>query len=94
VPFFMSTFDLARLSIAVLVGALAGDKPKYPTVTFDDAEMNPPADEASGLHSLGTSTHVDYIARHILTITDWGSASTTDTAHDPKDLDDSRISDT
>ena len=39
VPFFMSTLDLARVSIDVLVGALAGDKPKYPTVTFDDAAL-------------------------------------------------------
>jgi hypothetical protein len=36
---------------------------------------------------------VDYTARHIPTITDWGSASKTDTAHDPKGLDASRISD-
>jgi hypothetical protein len=77
----------------VLVGALAGDKPKYPTVTFDDAEMNPLADKASGLHSLGTSTPVDYIARHILT------SPTGDRHRRPvpltirTGLDDSRISD-
>ena len=76
IPFFMSAFQLAPAPFDVLVAALPGQNPVYPTLTFGgSATSQAGADAASALYLVGRTTALTVVAKHTLRITALGSAS-------------------